>query len=88
MLWWRSEPRDGRWYSLAEVAEFTEFDMSALEYWLRMGHLPGEWDAKAQEWRIRPEAIIEFLRQANEPMPTGARDRALRELAPESASAA
>lgn len=88
MLWWRSEHKTGRWYSLAEVAEFLEFDESALDYWLRMGHLAGEWDAKAQQWRIRPDAIIDFLRQADEPMPTGARDRAVRELAPKRASAA
>lgn len=58
-------------YSLDDAADFLEYDRSAIEYWLRMGHLDGEWDARRSCWSITPQALIDFLRQSREPMPTG-----------------
>ena len=58
-------------YSLEEAADFLEYDRSAIEYWLRMGHLDGQWDARRKRWQIKPQALIDFLRQSREPMPTG-----------------
>lgn len=58
-------------YSVEDAADFLEYDRSAIEYWLRMGHLDGEWDSRVGRWRIRPQALIDFLRQSREPMPTG-----------------
>ena len=73
MLIFRPRSREPRTYSLDEAAEFLDFDREAIRYWLRMGHLPGRRDDKTGEWRIQPQALIEFLREAQEPVPTGAR---------------
>lgn len=58
-------------YSIEDAADFLEYDRSAIEYWLRMGHLDGQWDSRSGRWRIKPQALIDFLRQSREPMPTG-----------------
>ncbi len=71
MLFFRPGSREPRTYSLDEAAEFLDFDKQAVAYWLRMGHLPGRKDKKTGEWRVPPQALIEFLREAEEPMPTG-----------------
>jgi hypothetical protein len=73
MLIFRPRSREPRTYTLDEAAEFLDFDREAIRYWLRMGHLAGRRDHKTGEWRIQPQALIEFLREAQEPMPTGAR---------------
>jgi hypothetical protein len=70
MVLFRSGLREPRTYSLDEAAEFLEFDEQALAYWLRMGHLPASRDRRTGEWQIEPQALIEFLREAQEPMPT------------------
>jgi hypothetical protein len=75
MFLFRPGSREPRTYSLDEAAEFLEFDRQAITYWLRMGHLPGRQDKQTGEWRIQPQALIEFLREAQEPMPTGACER-------------
>ena len=62
-------------YSVEDAADFLEYDRSAIEYWLRMGHLAGEWDARRNCWKIKPQALIDFLRQSREPMPTGSQHR-------------
>lgn len=67
--------RQSRGYSLEDAADFLEYDCQAIEYWLRMGHLDGEWDAHRSGWRIKPQALIDFLRQSREPMPTGSLHR-------------
>lgn len=59
-------------YSLDDAADFLEYDRKAVEYWLRMGHLNGDWDARSSRWTISPQSLIDFLRQSCEPMPTGA----------------
>lgn len=75
MFLFRPGSREPRTYSLEEAAEFLEFDRQAILYWLRMGHLPGRQDARTGEWRIQPQALIEFLREAQEPLPTGVCER-------------
>lgn len=67
----RAAARSVQCYSLEDAADFLEYDGSAIEYWLRMGHLDGQWDNQRGCWRIRPQALLDFLRQAREPMPTG-----------------
>ena len=59
-------------YSLDDAADFLEYDRKAVEYWLRMGHLKGDWDVRSSRWTISPQALIDFLKQSREPMPTGA----------------
>ncbi len=71
MLFIRSRERETHYYGLAEASAFMGFDAKAVEYWLRMGHLPGSWDEKSGDWKIRPQALVEFLHEAGEPMPTG-----------------
>lgn len=72
MALFRSRHEDeGHFYSAGEAAEFLQFDRASVEYWLRMGHLLGDWDKQGQRWRIAPQALIDFLHEANEPMPTG-----------------
>jgi hypothetical protein len=67
----RAAARPSQAYSLEDAADFLEYDRSAIEYWLRMGHLDGQWDHQRRCWRIKPQALLDFLRQAREPMPTG-----------------
>ncbi len=62
-------------YSLDEAAEFLEFDRKTVEYWLRMGHLHGDWDGRRSNWVISAEALVEFLRESGEPVPYGSRYR-------------
>ena len=67
----RAAARSTQAYSLEDAADFLEYDRSAIEYWLRMGHLDGQWDNQRGCWRIKPRALLDFLRQAREPLPTG-----------------
>ncbi len=67
----RAAARSIQSYSLDDAADFLEYDRSAIEYWLRMGHLDGQWDKRRGCWQIKPQALIDFLRQSREPMPTG-----------------
>ena len=71
----RENARQAQGYSLEDAADFLEYDCSTIEYWLRMGHLAGEWDAHLGSWKIKPQALIDFLRQSREPMPTGSSRR-------------
>lgn len=71
MLFFRPRLREPRTYSLEEAAEFLEFDPQSVTYWLRMGHLAGRQDKRTGEWRVQPQALIDFLRETQEPMPTG-----------------
>ncbi|MFW6075482.1 MAG: helix-turn-helix domain-containing protein [Chloroflexota bacterium] len=71
MLFSRAETREARTYTLDEAAEFLQFDRTTLEYWLRMGHIVGSWDEEEEGWRVRPTALLDFLHEAGEPMPTG-----------------
>lgn len=73
MLLFRPEVREPRTYSLDEAAEFLEFDRESVAYWLRMGHIEGRQDKRSGEWRIQPHALIEFLRESQEPLPTALR---------------
>jgi hypothetical protein len=67
----RETTRQRRGYSLDDAADFLEYDRKTIEYWLRMGHLSGEWDKRSSAWRISPQSLIDFLKQSCEPMPTG-----------------
>lgn len=67
----RAAARSAHGYDIEDAADFLEYDRSAIEYWLRMGHLAGQWDSQDRRWRIKPQALIDFLRQSREPMPTG-----------------
>ncbi|ACZ39645.1 helix-turn-helix domain-containing protein [Sphaerobacter thermophilus] len=60
-----------RVYTVGEVADVLQFHPDAIRYWLRVGELIGEPDTKPGEWRIRPEALVAFLRQNGETLPTG-----------------
>lgn len=71
MLFFRSETNEARTYTLDEAAEFLQFDRTTLEYWLRMGHIVGSWDEDEEDWHVRPQALVDFLHEAGEPMPTG-----------------
>lgn len=73
----RETARAMQGYSLEDAADFLEYDRVTVEYWLRMGHIDGQWDARRNTWKIKPQALIDFLRQSHEPMPTGTlyRDR-------------
>ena len=71
----RETARHQRGYSLEDAASFLEYDCRTIEYWLRMGHLSGEWDKRSSGWKISPQSLIDFLKQAREPMPTGASSR-------------
>ena len=70
MVLFRPGTRAPHSYSLDEAAEFLEFDREAVAYWLRMGHLAGDRDKRTGEWRVQPQALIDFLRESQEPMPT------------------
>ncbi len=85
MLNFRSGAPKSHTYSVEEAAEFMEYDRKTVEYWLRMGHLSGQWDRHTAAWRIRPGDIIAFLQQSDEPMPTGASWRS--QAAPEQTTA-
>lgn len=63
--------RTAQGYSIEDAADFLEFDAKSIEYWLRMGHLSGDWDTRRNCLEISPRSIVEFLKQAREPMPTG-----------------
>ncbi len=76
MLFFRPRLREPRTYSLQEAAEFLEFDPQAVAYWLRMGHLAGRKDKRTGEWRVQPQALIDFLRDGQEPLPAGLASRA------------
>lgn len=71
MLFFRSETREARTYTVDEAAEFLQFDRTTLEYWLRMGHIVGSWNEEEADWRVQPQALVDFLHEAGEPMPTG-----------------
>lgn len=58
-------------YSLDDAADFMEYDRKSVEYWLRMGHLTGQWDERLSRWTISPQSLIDFLKHSREPMPTG-----------------
>lgn len=72
MLLFRRNTDEQRCYTLDEAVDFLGFDRRAVEYWLQMRHIDGRWDEDAREWRIRPRALVDFLHEAGEPMPTGA----------------
>lgn len=63
-------------YSLDEAAEFLDYDRKTVEYWLRMGHLQGDWDGRRAKWVISASALVEFLRESGEPVPYGSSYRA------------
>jgi hypothetical protein len=67
----RETTRHQRGYSLEDAADFLEYDRKTIEYWLRMGHLAGEWDKRSSGWTISPQSLIDFLKQSREPLPTG-----------------
>ena len=71
----RETTRHQRRYSLEDAADFLEYDRKTIEYWLRMGHLDGEWDKHSSGWKISPQSLIDFLKQSREPLPTGAGSR-------------
>ena len=60
-----------RGYTVEQAARFLQYDPSAIEYWLRTGHIDGQRDARSGEWRVSAAALVAFLRDAKEPMPTG-----------------
>jgi hypothetical protein len=75
----RDTAKRSQGYSLDDAADFLEYDRKAVEYWLRMGHLKGDWDAVSSRWTISPQSLIDFLKQSREPMPTGAGHRMRRQ---------
>lgn len=70
MLFVRSQGHEQRSYTFDEAVAFLGFDSAAVEYWLRMGHIPASRDENGA-WKIRPQALVAFLVEAGEPMPTG-----------------
>jgi hypothetical protein len=65
----------GRWqrgYTVDEAANFLQYDRDAVAYWLRTGHLNGLLDTRSGEWLVTTRDLIAFIRDSNEPMPTGA----------------
>lgn len=58
-------------YTVEEVARFLQYDLRAVRYWLRTGHLEGRFDEQLGDWRVTATDLVAFLRQTSEPMPTG-----------------
>ncbi len=58
-------------YTVEEVARFLQYDLQAVRYWLRTGHLAGRFDERLGDWRVTATELVAFLRQTSEPMPTG-----------------
>jgi len=58
-------------YTVEEVARFLQYDLQAVRYWLRTGHLAGRYDERLGDWRVTATELVAFLRQTSEPMPTG-----------------
>ena len=58
-------------YTVEEVARFLQYDLQAVRYWLRTGHLAGRFDERLGDWRVTANELVAFLRQTSEPMPTG-----------------
>jgi hypothetical protein len=67
----RSSATRDQGYSLDEAAQFLDYDRKTIEYWLRMGHLRGDWDSRRSVWNISASALVEFLRESGEPVPYG-----------------
>lgn len=70
----RVEQRGERVYTVGEAADVLQFHPDAIRYWLRVGELAGEPDGTPEGWRIRPEALVAFLRQNGEILPTALPD--------------
>ncbi|MBX6342848.1 MAG: helix-turn-helix domain-containing protein [Thermomicrobiaceae bacterium] len=62
-------------YSVVEAAQILQFHPDAVRYWLRIGELPGERASAGEDWRIRPEDLVAFLRESGESLPGVASDR-------------
>lgn len=58
-------------YTVEEVARFLQYDLRAVRYWLRTGHLAGRYDEQLGDWRVTATDLVAFLRGTSEPMPTG-----------------
>lgn len=58
-------------YTVDEVSRFLQYDPAAVRYWLRTGHLAGDFDPAINDWRVTANNLVIFLRQSSEPMPTG-----------------
>lgn len=58
-------------YTVEEVARFLQYDLRAVRYWLRTGHLAGRYDERLGDWRVTATDLVAFLRGTSEPMPTG-----------------
>jgi hypothetical protein len=67
---WRQK-REPHQYTLEEAVSFLEYDRASLEYWLQTGQLQGIWDRRLGTWLISAGELISFLRQSDEPWPTG-----------------
>lgn len=57
-------------YTISEAAEILQFHPDAIRYWLRVGELVGDRVAERDGWLIRPEALVSFLRQNGETLPS------------------
>lgn len=57
-------------YSVSEAAEILQFHPDAVRYWLRVGVLAGTPDRSPEGWAIRGEALVDFLRESGESLPS------------------
>ncbi len=64
------ETSSRRGYSVSEVATILQFHPDTVTYWLRTGELNGMRDDDANDWLVAPEALVAFLRQNGETLPS------------------
>jgi len=59
-----------RGYSVKEVATILQFHPDTVTYWLRTGELSGRRVETENGWLVAPEALVAFLRQNGETLPS------------------
>lgn len=56
-------------YTIAEVAQLTDYHPDAVRYWVRVGELPGTQDQRRGDWVVDSYDLLSFLRINGETVP-------------------
>lgn len=56
-------------YTIAEVAQITDYHPDAVWYWVRVGELPGTQDRLRGDWVVDSSDLVSFLRLNGEAVP-------------------
>jgi hypothetical protein len=56
-------------YTIAEVAQITDYHPDAVWYWVRVGELPGTQDQQHGDWVVDSTDLLSFLRGNGENVP-------------------